>query len=688
MMLSPLVTGLRFRRGLVPTFLQSLNRLRLHTFKAQIFPKPILYLAGLASSWEHALNNPSILIDGEDMAFCNFMKKPGQTPSFSVRPADQPIDVGSPSVDHLKAAVDNDVLEISSVLKNKDVSGFKLAVVGEGCSGQSVDVAKSYKKRCLITKALEEEATVMRLVAGVGKHPRVLARYIRNLASSSDSLTLDVKEDYAGHNMLYNLHYPFLKDKLGFLTFDELVNVYDVHAFQMAIVRNMFMVASAEDFKKKLSEELEGLKPRVKEKVVDLSLKLKAADLEKARLVKDLLTLAIKKLFEPEHFNHILGDLQQKAITFEKVGRSFEDLAAVEPRSIQEKTWGSSSTHPLCVLHSLFSDPLTISLFVTSVKPLACGWYTKVKACLILSLSHNSGNTPSLNCLPLSNIIIHGIPKRHMNLSTCFLVTLARCFASTHLVKILHGCPQSCSLLALGLHISTKGKRSSVEGSVDEDLGSSSTHPLCVLHSLFSDPLTISLFVTFVKPLACGWYTKVKACLILSLSRNSGNTPSLNCLPLSDIIIHASEQSLLDAPSVYSFYPVYSHFLSGPWSVLKNDKDFSMLLDRNPLRHARLPFKLYTSLMILGHLRLPLYASRKHLSLNSESDSTFQSIFGNEKQSFRQALLMYVKSTYILQVPSVFLTIAVLATHVWYLVSLSIPSSFSSLTSLDAAALH
>ncbi|GKA21758.1 hypothetical protein Tco_0707720 [Tanacetum coccineum] len=43
------------------------DRLRRHTFEAQTFPEPILYLAGLANSWEHASSIPSILIDGEGM---------------------------------------------------------------------------------------------------------------------------------------------------------------------------------------------------------------------------------------------------------------------------------------------------------------------------------------------------------------------------------------------------------------------------------------------------------------------------------------------------------------------------------------------------------------------------------------------------------------------------------------------
>ncbi|GJU63980.1 hypothetical protein Tco_1245815 [Tanacetum coccineum] len=360
------------------------NRLRHYSFKAQTFPEPILYLVGLASSWEHAPNNHSKLIDGEEMAFHNFMKKPGETSSFSMRLADQPIDVGSPSVDRLKAAVDNDHVESSSVLNDKDVSSLELAIVGEGFSGKNADVAKGSKKRHSITEALEEEDMVVTPVGGdnssrpmpkkkklegqmrtgmrgsvpplpttalkgIGKHPRVLARYISNLANSSDSLTPDIEEAYSAHNTLSNLHYHLFKDKLGFLTFDEL-NLEELSMLKV-------FAASTEESQKRLSEELEGLKPRA-EKVVDLSSKLKAADLEKNELVKDLLPLAGKKLFDSKHFNHALGDLQQKAITF---GRSF--LLAI----------------PLLFLHVntkfLNALPPEWSKFVTDVK-LAKSLYT------------------------------------------------------------------------------------------------------------------------------------------------------------------------------------------------------------------------------------------------------------------------------------------------------------------------
>ncbi|GJX02784.1 hypothetical protein Tco_0188700 [Tanacetum coccineum] len=270
--------------------------------------------------------------------------------------------------------------------------GFELAVVGEGFSRQSVDVVESSKKRCLITKALEEEATVVRPVSkkrkpkgprrtstrgsssplptttpkSGGKHPRVLACYIGNLAN--------VKKAHAAHNTLYNLHYPLLKDKLGFLTFDELVNVYDVHALQMAVVGNMSVAASAKDSRKKLSKEVEGLKPRVKEvelleqrcrdlesekdfllkeaeKVIDLSSKLNVVDLEKAKLAldevhglgdswdfKDVQDYhhEAKKIFDEAVEAFYKVKFPYISLLLERAGRSFEELAAMEPPSIQE----------------------------------------------------------------------------------------------------------------------------------------------------------------------------------------------------------------------------------------------------------------------------------------------------------------------------------------------------------------
>ncbi|GKC83524.1 hypothetical protein Tco_1139241, partial [Tanacetum coccineum] len=96
------------------------SRLGRYTFEAQTFLEPILYLAGIASTWEHATNIPSILVDEEEISFQNFMKKPGQTSTFSVRPAG----------------------ESSSVSKNKDVSSFELLVVGDGPLEQDVGISE------------------------------------------------------------------------------------------------------------------------------------------------------------------------------------------------------------------------------------------------------------------------------------------------------------------------------------------------------------------------------------------------------------------------------------------------------------------------------------------------------------------------------------------------------------------
>ncbi|GKF57385.1 hypothetical protein Tco_0170922, partial [Tanacetum coccineum] len=107
------------------------GRLCHHPFKARNFSDPILYLVGLTDSWEHAPSIPSILIDEEEIAFRNFMKKPSYSPSFSMRPKNHPVDVGSLSVGPL-----TDVLAV-----------------------------KGSKKRRSIIEALEEEVIVVRPVS-------------------------------------------------------------------------------------------------------------------------------------------------------------------------------------------------------------------------------------------------------------------------------------------------------------------------------------------------------------------------------------------------------------------------------------------------------------------------------------------------------------------------------------------
>nr|GEZ73620.1 hypothetical protein [Tanacetum cinerariifolium] len=91
------------------------DRLTCHPFEAQTFLEAILYLAGLASSWKCALNASLIFINGEEMSFQNFMKRPSQTHTFSTRHAEESIDVGSPSMEYAKAVDDDDQGEKRSI---------------------------------------------------------------------------------------------------------------------------------------------------------------------------------------------------------------------------------------------------------------------------------------------------------------------------------------------------------------------------------------------------------------------------------------------------------------------------------------------------------------------------------------------------------------------------------------------
>ncbi|GJV14525.1 hypothetical protein Tco_1359848 [Tanacetum coccineum] len=335
---------------------------RCHTFEAQTFPEPIMYLDDLASYWEYALSAPIILFDREEMSFRNFMKKPSQTPTFSVRPSDQPIDVDSPFVDHSKAIDDNDQGESSFVLKNQDVVGFELAVVGDSPSDQGIGVVESSKKKRSITTALKEGATVIKLDA-VGS------------SSKHESRRNDVKEAYSAHNVLSGLHHPSLKNKPDSLSLDDLANVYDVHALNLTMIGNMLTNKSrvvSLDYSKlksdflsfrskngllehemstledslsrarknqdvessqKLFDEFDRVRPSVeeveslgkkckdleaeresllskessfREEVDALSSRLKIADLKKVELVRDFLPLAVKKLFSSKHFNSAL----------------------------------------------------------------------------------------------------------------------------------------------------------------------------------------------------------------------------------------------------------------------------------------------------------------------------------------------------------------------------------------------
>nr|GEY49251.1 hypothetical protein [Tanacetum cinerariifolium] len=140
-------------------------------FKAQSFLEPILYLV--------------------EMAFQNFMKKPGQSPSFFVRPMSQSVDVVSPLVDRLTVTVDDDQL-------------------------RSVIIVEGSKKGRSITEALKEESTIMRPMSKKKKNEGPWRMSERgSILPHSTTIPKDVEEAHATHNMLSGLHYPLFRDKLG-----------------------------------------------------------------------------------------------------------------------------------------------------------------------------------------------------------------------------------------------------------------------------------------------------------------------------------------------------------------------------------------------------------------------------------------------------------------------------------------
>nr|GEX55652.1 hypothetical protein [Tanacetum cinerariifolium] len=113
---------------------------------------------------------------------------------------------------------------------DKGVSGLELAVVGEGCSDQNVIVVEGSKKKRSITKALEEKATVASTST-----LRCLLVILGILLAVQTPLLLVVKD---------------LRSK----------NAYYLE--ELSMLRRV--AASVEESRKQISEEFDGLQPRLK----------------------------------------------------------------------------------------------------------------------------------------------------------------------------------------------------------------------------------------------------------------------------------------------------------------------------------------------------------------------------------------------------------------------------------------
>nr|GEW88690.1 hypothetical protein [Tanacetum cinerariifolium] len=242
------------------------SRLACHTFKAQTFLEPILYLAGLASTWEHASNTPSIPVDEKD------------------DPLEQGVSVSEGSKKNvqlllpLRKALGN----IRGSSPHKKLEGwFRLSCSWNMLKNESRVVSSDYSK-------LKDDFVSLRSKNILLEH---------KMSKLEDRLSKAQKsQDVEGSQVMKSLALENAR------IFKELSTLQEAAAF-------------VEASRKKLSMEVDELRPSVKE----VALKLKIADLKRVELVRDLLPLAVKKLFASEHFNHTLGDLEQKSITY---GRS------------------------------------------------------------------------------------------------------------------------------------------------------------------------------------------------------------------------------------------------------------------------------------------------------------------------------------------------------------------------------
>nr|GEU45661.1 reverse transcriptase domain-containing protein [Tanacetum cinerariifolium] len=308
---------------------------------------------GLVGDWltcqkRHGFDIPHFF----EMAFHNFMKKPGQIPFF-VRPTNQLVDVGSPSIELLRSLSDNEQVKSSSLSNDKGVSRIKLAVVKEGIPRRSASMAREgSKKRRFITESFKEEATVVKVMSkkkklevprrmstrgsilapsvtvpkGTWKHPLVLARFVRSLANNSDS---------------------FAPDRLSFLSFEELVDVFDIHALQMAIVRNMLTNEShtlSQDHVE-LNNYLVSLKSKKSSldhemsKLVDrLAKAQRNHDVEGSQDFKDVQDYhpKAKEIFDGVAESFYKLEFPYISLLSGKAGQSLEELSVVEAPSIQE----------------------------------------------------------------------------------------------------------------------------------------------------------------------------------------------------------------------------------------------------------------------------------------------------------------------------------------------------------------
>ncbi|GJT85308.1 hypothetical protein Tco_1067025 [Tanacetum coccineum] len=313
-----------------------------HPFEAQTFPKPILYLAGLASSWEDV--------------FLKFYEEAWLNSYFLASPAKESIDVGSTSMEYAKDVDDDDQGMVAAEGKKCSITAdledgvivVRLSTIGRSSKLEG----KKQKQECPRRTSLRGSVPPLPTSApkGVGKHPRrklddlsfddlvnvydvhifhvvmagnMLANKSRILSQEHAQLKNDVVS-LKSKNMSLNHRVSKLEDNLSRSQNNQDVEgsqvVKDLRSENARVVEELSLlrkvVASTEDSQKKLFEELDRLRPS---EIEALSSKLKIDDLERVELIKDFLPLVVKRLLGSDHFNQAMSDLQQKTMVLRRV---------------------------------------------------------------------------------------------------------------------------------------------------------------------------------------------------------------------------------------------------------------------------------------------------------------------------------------------------------------------------------
>nr|GEV54006.1 hypothetical protein [Tanacetum cinerariifolium] len=248
------------------------------------------------------------------MTLKDFFHFPGnRSASFSARPAEFPMSVGSP-VGSVANVLDEELeMDVAAPMANNAVGAEVVPPsVGRRWHGVVARPVGSPQRKHVV---LDEGPSSPKFVPDVAPPDEACKNLFGSLDSTEDPGDSDpflpgIEEARSSYDALCNLSYPDVQRCLDSLTLTELTNFHDVTAVRFVMSNNLLtreaQALSAEVFR--LRGEFEALKD-----------KLDFANQERTLLGRDFFPHAIERLLSSDHLSSALADLQEKAML---VGRS------------------------------------------------------------------------------------------------------------------------------------------------------------------------------------------------------------------------------------------------------------------------------------------------------------------------------------------------------------------------------